>query len=107
MTTTYHPPFTITPKILTLVADIFLSLGKLTVLQMLLKTIQENLKMSEKIMRLIAENNSIAIAELAGIIGVSTRTIERNLKSLKNEGGLKRVGTAKGGTWKVLGERNE
>ncbi len=80
------------------------------ILQMLLKTIQENLKMSEKtsektsekIMRLIIENNAITIAELAGIIGVSTRSVERNLKSLQAEGRLERIGPAKGGRWEIL-----
>ena len=81
------------------------------ILQMLLKTIQQNLKLSEKtsektsekIIRLIAENNSITIAELAGIIGVSSRSIERNLKSLQNDRRIERIGPAKGGKWQVLG----
>ena len=59
-------------------------------------------KVSEKIIRLIGENNSVTIAELAVIIGVSTRTIERNLKILQDEGLLERIGPAKGGRWNVL-----
>ncbi|NLB63604.1 MAG: Fic family protein [Fibrobacter sp.] len=80
------------------------------ILRMLHKAIKDNLtmsekvseKVSEKIIRLIGENNSVTIAELAVIIGVSTRTIERNLKILQDEGLLERIGPAKGGRWNVL-----
>ncbi|MGD9941584.1 MAG: winged helix-turn-helix domain-containing protein, partial [Clostridia bacterium] len=59
-------------------------------------------KTSEKILRYIKENASITIAELAEKTGLTTRTIERNLRVLQKEERLVRVGPDKGGSWKVL-----
>jgi len=59
-------------------------------------------KTSEKILSLAGENAHITIAELASAIGVSGRSIERNIQKLQQAGQLKRVGPAKGGHWKVL-----
>lgn len=58
-------------------------------------------KMSEKIVRFIQANPNITIDELAKLAEVSTRTIERNLKSLQADGRVKRIGPAKGGYWEV------
>jgi predicted HTH transcriptional regulator len=67
-------------------------------------TTQEKMseKMSEKILGQVADQPTITIAELAESIGVTTRTIERNLKILQNLGRLHRIGPAKGGHWEVL-----
>ena len=59
-------------------------------------------KTSEKILRVIKQNQDITIAELAEITSVSTRSIERNIKKLQKNGELKRVGPDKGGHWEVL-----
>jgi len=59
-------------------------------------------KTSEKILRYISENASITIGELAQRMGLTTRTIERNLRVLQKEERLVRVGLDKGGSWKVL-----
>lgn len=58
-------------------------------------------KMSEKILRLIQAKETITIAEMAEMTGAATRTIERTLKALKEEGRLQRIGPAKGGRWKA------
>ncbi len=58
-------------------------------------------KTSEKILVLIAENPLLTIAELAELIGVTERSIERNLKKLQTEQRLSRNGPAKGGYWVV------
>ncbi|MCH2174803.1 MAG: DeoR family transcriptional regulator [Lentisphaeria bacterium] len=47
--------------------------------------------------RLMKENTAITIAEMANACEVSTRSIERNLKNLQNQGKLKRIGPDKGG----------
>ncbi len=60
-------------------------------------------KTSEKILRLVETNQSITIAELAAAIGVTTRTIERNIKNLQIRGRLRRVGPDKGGHWEING----
>ena len=58
-------------------------------------------KTSEKILRMLAENPSTTIATLSERCGVSSRSIERNLKQLQKDGLLKRVGPNKGGVWNV------
>ena len=58
-------------------------------------------KSSEKILALIKENKSISAREMAGIIGISSRAIEKQLALLKEQGILKRIGGAKGGYWEV------
>jgi predicted HTH transcriptional regulator len=52
-------------------------------------------KTSEKILALIT------ISELALSIGVTERSIERNLKKLQETNLLSRIGPAKGGHWKA------
>jgi len=58
-------------------------------------------KTREKIMKLIAENNEITIEELSLTLGRSTRAIEMQLKILKNENRIERIGPDKGGYWKI------
>ena len=59
-------------------------------------------KMSGKILALIQEDEYIPIPELSQKIGVTERTIERNLQKLQQDKLLKRVGGAKGGHWEVI-----
>jgi len=58
-------------------------------------------KTSEKILQLIASNQRTTIAELAKAIGVTTRSIERNIKNLQAQGRLRRTGPDKGGHWAI------
>ncbi len=58
--------------------------------------------MSEKILRLIKENSAITIEELAVVLNKSTRTIERHIKTLKEDDKLECIGPDKGGYWKVM-----
>lgn len=60
-------------------------------------------KTSEKILRMIRDDNQITIATLSQNIGISTRSIERNLKNLQEQGALIRHGPDKGGHWEILG----
>jgi len=59
-------------------------------------------KASEKILQLLRKDNQLTIATLSQKIGVSTRSIERNLKILQEQGSLVRQGPDKGGHWQVL-----
>ena len=59
-------------------------------------------KVSEKILRLINENSLITTEELAGVVGKSTRTVERQIKQLKEQGKIERIGPDKGGYWKII-----
>ncbi|MCD6525439.1 MAG: HTH domain-containing protein [Desulfuromonas sp.] len=49
-----------------------------------------------------AKKSSVTIPELADLIGVTERSIERNIHKLQEENRLRRIGPAKGGHWEVL-----
>ncbi|MCK4378254.1 MAG: HTH domain-containing protein, partial [Deltaproteobacteria bacterium] len=55
----------------------------------------------EKILRLLKHHPEMTIEQLAAEIGVATRSIERNLKQLKEAKRLRRIGPDKGGRWEV------
>ncbi|CDG18852.1 Fic family protein [Xenorhabdus doucetiae] len=56
---------------------------------------------AQKILSVIAARPAITITQLADELGVSRRTIERNIKLLQDMGRLMRVGAKKGGYWRV------
>ena len=60
-------------------------------------------KTVEKIIALIKENPKITQKELSEKTGLTIRGVEWNLKKLKEEGILKRIGSAKGGHWEIKG----
>lgn len=60
-------------------------------------------KVSGKILAAVRGNPAITIPELAELTGVSTRTIERHLQKLQEQGRLRRIGPAKGGHWEIGG----
>ena len=64
-----------------------------------------SVKMSVKLLATIKANDNITIPELAEIIGVTTRTIERYTKKLQEEGKLARIGPDKGGHWEVIEDK--
>lgn len=55
-----------------------------------------------KILHAIKKNSQITRDDLSKITGLSIRGIEWNLAKLKEEGKIKRVGSAKGGYWEVV-----
>ncbi|RPH33045.1 MAG: winged helix-turn-helix transcriptional regulator [Bacteroidales bacterium] len=59
-------------------------------------------KTSGKILELIEANNYITIPEIAKKIGITERSVERNIQKLQSEGSLKREGAAKGGHWMII-----
>ena len=50
---------------------------------------------------MLRENSLISIPEMASIIRVTERSIERNIQKLQKDGKLKRLGGAKGGHWEM------
>ncbi|NIA12362.1 MAG: winged helix-turn-helix transcriptional regulator [Nitrospiraceae bacterium] len=58
-------------------------------------------KTSEKILRLLKQFPEMTIEQLAAEIGVTARSVERNLKKLKETNRLHRIGPDKGGRWEV------
>lgn len=59
-------------------------------------------KSSHKILVLVQENRNITTTEMARSIGISRRAVAKQISKLKSEGKLMRVGSNKGGHWKVL-----
>lgn len=59
-------------------------------------------KTSGKILDALKQDRELTIPELAGLIGVSERSIERNIRKLQEQGRLRRIGPAKGGHWEIL-----
>ncbi len=59
-------------------------------------------KTSGKILNAIRQNAEITIPELAIIMGVTERSIERNIQKLQNTKRLRRVGPARGGHWELI-----
>jgi ATP-dependent DNA helicase RecG len=59
-------------------------------------------KTVEKILIAIQQKPSITIKELENITGLSRRGIEWNIKKLKKEGKIKRIGPDKGGYWEIV-----
>ncbi|ABW66060.1 ATP-binding protein [Desulfosudis oleivorans] len=64
-------------------------------------------KVSGKILDACRENPSITIPEMAELIGITERSIQRNIQKLKTDGFLCRVGGRKEGHWEVTGENGE
>ncbi len=58
-------------------------------------------KSSEKILVLIRENKLISAREMALVIGISSRAVEKQLALLRKNKVITRVGGAKGGYWEV------
>lgn len=59
-------------------------------------------KSSEEILRLIKANTQITIKELAVQLKISTRAIEKNILKLKTENCIERIGSDKGGHWRII-----
>ncbi len=61
-----------------------------------------SVKSSEKILDLISENPSITISEISGILQISSRAVEKQIRSLRESGRIKRTGSRKKGSWELL-----
>ncbi len=53
-------------------------------------------------MEILLTNPGITIPQLSKIIGITERSIERNIQKLQKERIILRIGPAKGGYWKVV-----
>ena len=56
-------------------------------------------KSREKILDLIGKSPSLTTAEIAKILGLTPKAIEKNLKILRDNGSIYRIGADKGGYW--------
>jgi tetratricopeptide (TPR) repeat protein len=66
-------------------------------------SLKSSLKSSQKILELISASPSITIPEIADRLGMTTRGVDKNIKRLKEQGVIRRVGPDKGGHWEVIG----
>ncbi len=57
----------------------------------------------KKILALIAGDKAISIPAMAEKLGISTTAVEKHLKKLKSKGAIARVGSARGGSWRING----
>lgn len=92
-----RPPFTITPEILNLVADISLALGKLSMVQRGTRALR------------LRRITWISILQASLAITESLSTSEKKLEKVSektNERCLVRVGPAKVGKWKIVRRNN-
>ena len=70
-------------------------------------SLTSSLKSSLKILEILAEEPTCTYDELAEQLGVSRRAITKQIKNLREEGKLRRIGPDKGGHWEVVGTENE
>jgi len=61
-----------------------------------------NVGVKANIIKFIKENPSISVKELSNLLNITTRTIERNIKQLKDIGVLERIGSDKTGSWIII-----
>ena len=65
-------------------------------------SLKSSLKSSQKILELISASPSITISEIAERLGMTKRGVDKNIKRLKEQGIIRRVGPDKGGHWEVV-----
>jgi len=81
-------------------------------LEIILKTIKSSVNNSvissvnteDKILKYLKQNPKFTIKELAQILDLTTRAIEKQMAKLKNENKILRVGSARKGHWEVVDE---
>lgn len=61
--------------------------------------VKTRVRTSGKIIEMIIENAYVTIPEMANSIGLTERSVERNIHQLQKDGLIQRVGPAKGGYW--------
>lgn len=66
-----------------------------------LKSVGEVSQRGKLILELIAENSSISAKQLAERLSTTDRTIEREIKKMKESKIIERIGGDRGGFWKL------
>jgi ATP-dependent DNA helicase RecG len=73
------------------------------VVEKVVEKVVENLSENQKlIIKLVVANNYTTPNEITLTIGISHRKVQENKAKLKEMGILKRIGSAKGGHWKII-----
>jgi len=58
-------------------------------------------KTKERIVGILEKKSSVTIAELAKILSIGEKRVEKHLSDLKSQGRIQRIGPDKGGHWEV------
>ena len=56
----------------------------------------------EEILRLLKSNPKLTVRELTKLVGLTRRGVEYHISKLQKSNKLKRIGSTKGGHWKVI-----
>ena len=59
-------------------------------------------KTEDKIIASARKSPSVSIPQMAEILGISTRAVEKQIRQLKQSKRLRRIGPPKGGNWQVV-----
>ncbi|SDB40102.1 HTH domain-containing protein [Ruminococcaceae bacterium FB2012] len=62
-----------------------------------------NVGLADRILKMIGDNDQITMSALSESLNVTQRTIEREIKRLKENGKLQRTGGKRYGHWKIIG----
>ncbi|MCD8236110.1 MAG: putative DNA binding domain-containing protein [Prevotellaceae bacterium] len=71
------------------------------------KSSERKPKSSERVLDLIRQKPSISAAEIAMMIDMSSRGVEKQIKRLREDGIIRRIGADFGGYWEIITEENE
>ncbi len=69
-------------------------------------SVKSSVKTEEQILALLAEKPEMTIPELAEVLSLSTRAVEKQIANIRKEGRLRRVGPKKGGHWEVVRDKS-
>ncbi len=61
-----------------------------------------NVGVTDQILELLAQEPRLSAKEMASLMSKTTRTVERHLKALREQGRIQRVGSDKSGHWKII-----
>ena len=65
------------------------------------KKFGEKQKSSVKILELIKQNPKITLEEIANVLGISKRAVEKQVKKLREANIIERIGSDRSGWWKI------
>lgn len=68
------------------------------------RTIAGRSETQKKLLELIRQNNSVSTKAMSQVLVISTREVEKNIKSLKEQGILIRHGSPRNGYWEIVDE---
>ena len=64
-------------------------------------------KSSEKVLAHLQNRKTASAREIAEVLGLTPRAVEKHIAALKTAGRLRRIGPAKGGRWEVVQKNKE